>query len=292
MGRITGGDTQLGAFLARVLGYALTGTTDEHAIFFSYGTGANGKSVLTRTAAGIFGAYHVTAPIETFTASKNDRHPTDLAGLRGARLVTATETEEGRRWAESRIKTLTGGDKIAARFMRQDFFEYEPQFKLLIAGNHKPALRAVDEAIRRRFHLIPFTVTIPPDERDPELTERLRSEWPGILNWIIEGCLEWQARGLDPPEAVRAATAAYLDSEDAIAAWIDECGERDPSAWESSANLFASWKTWAEKAGEYVGSQKRLAQCLENHGLRPHRKPNGRGLLGLRLCPRYMNEEI
>ena len=290
--RITGGDTQLGAFLARVLGYALTGTTDEHAIFFNYGTGANGKSVLTRTAAGIFGAYHVTAPIETFTASKNDRHPTDLASLRGARLVTATETEEGRRWAESRIKTLSGGDKIAARFMRQDFFEYEPQFKLLIAGNHKPALRAVDEAIRRRFHLIPFTVTIPPDERDPELTERLRSEWPGILNWIIEGCLEWQARGLDPPEAVRAATAAYLDSEDAIAVWIDECGERDPSAWESSANLFASWKTWAEKAGEYVGSQKRLAQCLENHGLRPHRKPNGRGLLGLRLCPRYMNEEI
>src|SRR5262249_24306543 len=144
--RITRGDTQLGAFLARVLGYALTGTTDEHAIFFNYGTGANGKSVLTRTAAGIFGAYHVTAPIETFTASKNDRHPADLAGLRGARIVTATETEEGRRWAESRIKTLTGGDKIAARFMRQDFFEYEPQFKLWIAGNHKPALRAVDEA--------------------------------------------------------------------------------------------------------------------------------------------------
>src|SRR6516225_4421324 len=120
--RITSGDTQLGGFLARVLGYALTGTTDEHAIFFNYGTGANGKSVLTRTAAGIFGDYHVTAPIETFTASKYDRHPTDLAGLRGARLVSATETEEGRRWAESRIKTLSGGDKIAARFMRQDFF--------------------------------------------------------------------------------------------------------------------------------------------------------------------------
>jgi len=288
--RITGGDPQLGAFLARVLGYALTGTTDEHAIFFNYGTGANGKSVLTRTAAGIFGDYHVTAPIETFTASKNDRHPTELARLRGARLVTATETEEGRCWAESLIKTLTGGDKIPARFMRQDFFEYQPQFKLLIAGNRKPALRTVDEAIRRRFHLIPFRVIIPPDKRDPKLTERLRSEWPGILDWMIKGCLEWQARGLDPPEAVLAATAAYLDSEDAIAAWIDECCERDASAWESSANLFDSWKAWAQKNGEDVGSKKGLVQRLESHGLRLQRKNKSRGLVGLRLRPRNMGE--
>jgi putative DNA primase/helicase len=127
------------------------------------------------------GDYHRTAPIETFTDSKNERHPTDLAGLRGARLVTAVETEEGRRWAESKIKALTGGDKVAARFMRQDFFEFAPQFKLLIAGNHKPGLRSVDEAIRRRLHLIPFAVTIPPSERDAELPGKLAGELPGTV---------------------------------------------------------------------------------------------------------------
>ncbi len=160
--RVMNGDQSLIAYLRRVLGYALTGVTNEHALFFAYGTGANGKSVLMSTTAGIMGDYHRTAPIETFTATHVDRHPTDLAMLRGARLVTATETEEGRRWAESRIKTLTGGDPVSARFMRQDFFEYTPAFKLVIAGNHKPGLRSVDEAIRRRFHLIPFGVTIPP----------------------------------------------------------------------------------------------------------------------------------
>ena len=212
--RITGGDVELVAYIQRVLGYALTGLTREHALFFGYGTGANGKSVLLSTVAGLLGDYHKTAPIETFTASHTDRHPTDLASLRGARLVTATETEEGRRWAESRIKQLTGGDTVAARFMRQDFFEYRPAFKLIIAGNHKPLLRSVDEAIRRRFHLIPFAVTIPPEERDAVLAEKLKAEWPGILAWLIEGCLEWQTEGLRPPQAVLEATEAYLSAED------------------------------------------------------------------------------
>src|SRR5262249_5550062 len=139
-------DRALQDYMQRMLGYALTGCTTEHALFFLYGTGANGKSVLMSTVAGILGSYHQTAPIETFTASTTDRHPTELAGLRAARLVTDVETEEGRRWAESKIKMLTGGDKISARFMRQDFFEFTPQFKLVIAGNHKPGLRSVDEA--------------------------------------------------------------------------------------------------------------------------------------------------
>jgi putative DNA primase/helicase len=188
------------AYLQRAVGYALTGLTQEHALFFAYGTGANGKSVLLSTAAGLLGDYHKTAPIETFTASNSDRHPTDLASLRGARLVTATETEEGRRWAEARIKQLTGGDTISARFMRQDFFEFAPSFKLFIAGNHKPSLRSVDEAIRRRFHLVPFAVTIPSEERDSDLAEKLKDEWPGILAWLIEGCLEWQTEGLRRPK--------------------------------------------------------------------------------------------
>lgn len=160
--------------------------------------------------------------------SNHDRHPTDLAGLRGARLVTAVETEEGRRWAESRIKSLTGGEKISARFMRQDFFEFLPQFKLIIAGNHKPGLRSVDEAIRRRFNLIPFTITIPPSERDELLPERLKAELPGILAWMIRGCTDWLERGLSPPQMVTEVTAAYLESEDAVAAWIEDCADRDP----------------------------------------------------------------
>ena len=282
--RITSGDETLQRYLQRVAGYALTGSTQEHALFFLYGTGANGKSVFLNTIAGILGGYHRIAPIETFTASNNDRHPTELAGLRAARLVTSIETEEGRRWAESKIKMLTGGDKIAARFMRQDFFEFTPQFKLVIAGNHKPGLRSVDEAIRRRFNLVPFTVTIPREERDDRLTERLRQEWVGILQWMIDGCLDWHERKLAPPEAVTTATAEYLESEDAIAAWIDDCAERDPNAFEKSTALFASYTEWANKAGEYVGSQKRFAQALETRGIVPFRHyQSGRGFHGLRL---------
>jgi putative DNA primase/helicase len=199
--------------------------------------------------------------------------------------VTATETEEGRRWAESKIKALTGGDKIAARFMRQDFFEFTPQFKLMIAGNHKPGLRSVDEAIRRRIHLIPFTVTIPPHERDHTLAEKLKAEWPGILSWLIEGCRLWQAKGMQAPEAVKAATFAYLESEDALAAWIDDKCERDPQAWVSREELFRSWSLWATGAGEFVGSSRRFLSSLENRGFEDHRQNNRRGFRGLRLRP-------
>jgi putative DNA primase/helicase len=283
LNRITGNDVELISFLQRISGYALTGSVQEHALFFLHGSGANGKSTFLNAITGIAGDYHRTAAIETFTASTSDRHPTDLAGLRGARLVTAVETEEGRRWAESKIKALTGGDKIAARFMRQDFFEFVPSFKLMIAGNHRPGLRSVDEAIRRRFHLVPFNITIPPEERDPSLGERLRDEWPGILAWMIEGCLQWQQRGLEPPAAVQAATAEYLESEDALAAWLDESGTRDPTAWETTKMLFASWKTWSEAAGEYTGSQKRFVQNIETRGLTPERKKHARGFRGFRI---------
>ncbi len=283
--RVMAGDTDLIAFLQRMAGYSLTGSTREHALFFLYGTGANGKTVFISTLSRILGSYHVTAPIETFTASSADRHPTELANLMGARLVTAVETEEGRRWPEARIKTLTGGDTVSARFMRQDFFEYTPQFKLLISGNHKPGLRSVDEAMRRRMNLIPFTVTIPLGERDPDLSDKLKAEWPGILAWAIEGCIDWQKRGLALPKAVTAATTAYLEAEDATAAWIDECCERDPTAWSPSSDLYFSWKAWADRNGEYGASQRRLVQTLEARGFDPLRRKAGRGFLGLRIVP-------
>jgi len=281
--QVTGGDKALVDFLQRIAGYSLTGMTREHALFFFYGTGANGKTTFINAITAALGTYHRTAPIETFTAASGERHPTDLAGLHGARLVTAVETEEGRRWAESKIKALTGGDKIAARFMRQDFFEYVPQFKLVIAGNHKPGLRSVDEAIRRRFHLVPFSVTIPAAERDEALSEKLGAELPGILAWMVEGCAEWRSNGLMPPAAVTAATSAYLEAEDAIAAWLEECCERDLVAWERTGSLFASWTAWAEAAGEYVGSQRRFAERLEARGITAERKHKGRGFCGVRL---------
>jgi putative DNA primase/helicase len=281
--RITDGDPDLARYLQRAMGYALTGITREHATFFCYGTGANGKSVLIGTVSDIAGGYHRQAPIETFTASKNERHPTDLAGLQGARIVTSIETEEGRNWAEAKIKALTGGDKISARFMRQDFFEYLPKFKLIITGNHKPGLRCVNEAIRRRFHLIPFAVTIPPEERDQHLSEKLNAEWPGILAWMLEGCLAWQREGLSPPAAVRDATDAYLADEDALGNWINDACERDLQAWESSTSLFNSWKSWAERSGEPIGSQKAFVQGLESHGLTRQRRQTARGFAGLRV---------
>jgi putative DNA primase/helicase len=261
--RVTGQDQSLAAFIQRALGYALTGSIREECLFFLHGRGGNGKSVLLNTVASILEDYHRAAPIEAFTESRTDRHPTELAGLRGARLVTAIETEEGRRWNEARIKALTGGDRIAARFMRQDFFEYTPQFKLLIGGNHRPSLRTVDEAIRRRVNLVPFTVTIPPEERDLGLKEKLKAEWPGILQWMIEGCVAWQRDGLDPPDAVREATREYLAAEDAISLWLETCCVISPHAQVGSTALFQSWAAWADAAREPVGTQKLFSEKLE-----------------------------
>ncbi len=284
--RITGGDRELRSYLARVFGYCLTGETKEHAFFFGHGHGANGKSVLLGTISKILGDYARTASMETFTASKTERHPTDIAALQGARLVTAIETEQGRAWAEAKIKTLTGGDRITARRMKQDPFEFDPQFKLVIAGNHKPSLSRVDESISRRLHLIPFDVTIPMPERDPELPDKLKNEWPGILKWMIDGCLEWQRQGLQPPKAVTAATDEYLRSEDTFAAWLTEKTERDRTALTKSSLLFADWKEWAERAGENPGSNKKFSQNLQEKGFDTDHSRAGSFFVGVRLRER------
>lgn len=281
--RVTGGDRDLQLYLQRLAGYSLTGSTREHVLPFAHGSGGNGKGVFIRALAGAIGDYHKTAPIETFAASTGDRHPTELAMLRGARLVTAQETEEGRRWAEAKIKMLTGGDRISARFMRADFFEFEPQFTLLIAGNHKPGLRSVDQAIRRRFHLIPFTVTISPEERDEELDDKLRAEWGGILRWAIDGCLAWQRDGLRPPEIVLDATEKYLEGQDAFGAWLEECCELDPNAWTPRTELFTSWQKWAERSREFVLSRSRFYDTLELRGFVMRGRQGDRGFNGLRV---------
>lgn len=280
------------AYLQRVAGYCLTGLTSEHALFFLYGTGANGKSVFVNVLATILGDYASSAPMETFMEAHGERHPTDLAGLQGARLVAATETEQGRRWSESRIKILTGGDRIAARFMRQDFFEYTPQFKLLIAGNHKPSLRNVDEAMRRRLHLIPFTVTIPPGRRDRELTARLLTERDAILGWMVRGTLGWQQDGLRPPASVIAATAEYFEMEDVKGQWIAQSCTRDPLLCTLTVSLYASWKAAAEAAGEPPGSLKSFSQELVALGFARWRDSQGRmGFRGIGLKPQRSSHD-
>lgn len=292
--KVTNGDKELQAHLQRMAGYCITGKTIEHVMFFFYGTGANGKGVFLNTLTAMWGDYACVAPMEMFIATQNDRHPTELAFLRGARLVVAQETEKGRRWAESKIKTLTGGDPITARFMRQDFFTFKPQFKLCIAGNHKPSLRSVDEAIRRRIHLVPFIVTILPEKRDPDLFEKLKPEWPGIMAWAAKGCAEWHKQGLNPPEAVRAATDEYLSAEDAIGTWMDECCGVDKIYTERKSDLYASWKTWAEVAGEFAGSQKAFSTELENRGFEQAREPGTgqRTFRGIALKPKTLIRQI
>jgi putative DNA primase/helicase len=283
--RVTDGDGELIGFLQRVAGYALTGSTKEHALFFAYGTGRNGKGVFINTLTRIMADYAEIGSMDTFTASSVSQHSTDLAKLRGARLVTAQETEEGRRWAEAKIKAMTGGDPITARFMRQDFFTFEPAFKLVIAGNHKPGLRGVDEAIRARFNLIPFNVTIPPAERDLDLPDKLRAEWPAILRWMIEGCVEWQRDGLQPPAAVKAATDDYLDAEDAFGLWLAEDCTRSARAWENSTVLYEAWVRWADRNGEHPGRSKNFSQTLEARGFEKSREAGTgkRGFTGIAL---------
>ncbi len=289
--RVTAGDSEMQRFLQRVAGYALTGITRDHALFFAHGPGGNGKGCFVNTLTRVLGDYAAVAAMETFISTHADRHSTDLAMLRGARLVSAQETEEGRSWAEAKIKALTGGDPITARFMRQDNFTFLPQFKLIIAGNHKPSLQNVDEAIRRRFHLLPFTVTIPEAERDPRLPDKLAAESGGILAWAIEGCLDWQRVGLHPPEIVREATSKYLEEEDSFGSWLDECCVLDNRSWESSGDLYESWKVWAKKAGEREWKEKRFGQTMQKRGFEAGKTQGVRGYFGIALKRRDYTDD-
>lgn len=281
--RVTAGDADQVRYLQRLAGYCASGDTSEQALYFNFGSGRNGKGVFVNTLAGILGNYAKEASMDTFTATKYPQHTTELAGLAGRRLVTARETQRGRNWAEAKIKAVTGGDPITARFMRQDDFTYIPRFKLLVSGNFKPMLSAVDEAIRARFHVIPWEVTIPEEERISNLDERLRAEWPAILRWMIDGCLDWQENRLRRTKKIADATAHYLEGQDAIARWIDECCERDAQAWTASGELYASWKSWAEAQGERIGSMRLFADALEGQGFKGRRTYKGRGFDGIGL---------
>lgn len=290
--QITGGDRDLQAYLQRVAGYCLTGSTREQVFFFFHGTGANGKSVFLETLSAVLGSYAATAAPGTFTAGKSERHLTELAGLRGARLVVAFETEAGQNWAEGRIKTITGGEPIRANFMHRDHFEFRPQFKLIVAGNHRPGLTSINEAMRRRLHVVPFAVTIPEAERDQMLRDTLLAERDGILAWAVEGCAEWQRRGLAAPAAVKGASADYVATEDSLGEWIEECCATGPDFRSTARTLYTSWSAWAEATGAPRGSQKSLGEALRERGFRPAKVGGARGWLGIAPQHRQPHAEV
>lgn len=293
--RITDHNTELAGFLQRYIGYCATGVTTEHAFVVGYGTGANGKSVFINTIGDILGDYATVADMGTFIAGNTERHPTDVAKLRGKRLVVAQETQEGRRWNETKLKALTGGDVQTARFMRQDFFDFKPTFKLFIAGNHKPSLSNVDEAIRRRLLLVPFSVCIPPAERDPHLQEKLKAEWPAILRWIVHGCLEWQRIGLASPTIVRDATDEYFSGEDVFGQWLDdECDVEigNDWKWETVGGLFTAWTAYATQANEEPGTIKGFSEQMQARGFTQCRKGHDRtrAFSGIRFKRKIIND--
>jgi len=197
--------------------------------------------------------------------------------------VTAVETGKGRGWDGPKIMQLTGGDKITARLMRQDFFDFTPEFKIEVAGNHKPRLRSINEAIKRRLQLTPFTVTIPEDERDRELPDKLKAEWAGILAWMVEGCLEWQRQGLAPPAAVTEATEAYLEAQDDVAEFLAQYCTVKAGATVASSALFAAWRQFCEERNENPRHQSEFKDELEQRGFRCQKKERTAVFHGLEL---------
>lgn len=293
--KIFASNQELISFTWRELGYCLTGSVEEHAMFFNYGEGANGKGVMMNTIAGILGEYCTKASIETFMSSKSPQHLTFRADLDGPRLVLISETESGRYWNETFLCEITGGDPIVANRMRCDPYKFNPVCKIMISGNHRPKFKNVGEAIKRRMNLIPFDVVIPKQERDLDLADKLKAEWPAILRKMIDGCLEWQRIKLSQPDAVVSATREYLEEEDIVKQWMDdmcvldyEIGEYGVmKTWTQMTELHRSFTHWilsngeTEKTLNHNEFGKRLAKI--NVKLKMHRSNKGNGFYGIRL---------
>ncbi|MDQ6794342.1 MAG: phage/plasmid primase, P4 family [Chloroflexota bacterium] len=274
---------RLRCFLQRAVGYSLSGDTREQVLFLLHGTGANGKTVTLETTQRVVGDYGRRAQFEAFLMSDHDRVRNDLAALVGARFVSAVEVDAGRRLSEVVVKELTGGDTVSCRFLYGEFFDYTPQYKVWLAANHKPTIRGSDHAIWRRIRLIPFTVTIPDAEQDRNLPEKLRAEAAGVLSWAVRGCLDWQAHGLDEPEEVLAATAAYREEMDVLGGFLTDCCLVDPRAKESAASLYQAYEGWANAAGERAVSKRTFGRLLGERGFTDTRTERARMWTGLAL---------
>lgn len=268
-------DPELRAYSQRVAGYSLTASAAEHALFFLHGSGQNGKSVFLIMLRLVLGDYAVKAPRGLLVMQHgSDRHPTELMTLRGARLAWCSETSERDAWDESKVKDLASDDPITAHYMRSDDVTFSPTHKLFVAGNHRPRVRGTDDGIWRRLRLIPFMVTIPDEEKDPHLVDKLKAELPGILRWCVDGCIAWQKQGLGNVSAVSTATGAYRESENTIGRFLADEYVSDPDGWVLASTLYKDFCKWVEDEGEgRAPSQKRFGDELTRRGYRQGRAP-------------------
>lgn len=281
--QIFNNDFDLIHFIQKAMGYALSGDVSEQCLFILWGTGANGKSTFLNVLQYLFGDYACNTMIETFT-KKNSEQSNDLARLKGARLVTTSEIEQGKPMSESLIKTVTGEDDITARFLYGEYFSFKPTFKIFMATNHKPKIRGADNGIWRRIKMIPFTVTIPAEQRDKKLTEKLIAENSGILNWLIDGYALWVKEGLNnEPKAVTEANDEYRFDMDAVGTFISECFEIDASLkWRLHTKiLYDTYLKWCIKNNERAMSQKWLGMRMQEKGFKRMATNGQRVWLGL-----------
>jgi putative DNA primase/helicase len=281
--RIFASDLELIGFIKRAVGYSLTGKTDEQCLFVLVGNDANGKSTLIGVLQDLLGDYAQQTPMETLMVSRSGGIGNDVARLQGARFVAATEAEAGQRIAEAKIKQLTGGDKVAARFLYAEIFEFTPQFKLWLATNRLPEASDKSEGFWRRLRLIRFNVMIPEGERDGSLPEKLKAELPGILNWAIQGCLEWQKDGLRAPASVTEATKDYRADMDVVMQFIEDCCIVDRGAEETVKALFDRYCNWCHANGEPPMVQRAFGQRLGELQFEQLRTGNARKRRGIRL---------
>lgn len=263
------GNRGLIEYIQKISGYCLTGSTKEQDFYLLYGTGANGKSTLIRIIMDLLGRDYAKQTAATALLAKVHETPgEEIATLQGARLVCTVEVDDGKKLAESLVKQLTGGDRIRARRLYSNSFEFTPTFKLIMACNHRPGVRGTDSGIWRRIKLIPFTISIPQEQQDPDLVDKLKEEMPGILNWALAGCLKWQSEGLHPPEEVDAATTSYRVESDAMGNFLDECVVTTATAKVQAKILYEAYKAWCEKAGEYFFTMRRFNDRLRERGYR------------------------
>jgi len=265
--RLMDGKAGLTYFLQKAIGYALTGDVSEQVIFFLYGsTGKNGKSTFLNTIKDLLGDYAQNMQPDTLMVKQANRINNDVARLHGARYVAAVEGDEGQRLSEALVKQMTGGDTITARFLHQEHFDFVPTHKIFFATNHRPVIRGTDDAIWRRIRLVPFCITIPEDERDNRLLEKLRAELPGILMWAVEGCLLWQKEGLGVPPEVVEATNAYRSEMDLLAKFISDCCVQHINAKVPSSSLYDTYQGWCDENGERPLTKRLFGMRLDERG--------------------------
>jgi putative DNA primase/helicase len=278
-------DIEVRDFVQRAVGYSLTGDCGEEVLFFLYGTGRNGKSKFIEAIQYVLGDYSSTTRPEVLMEKKHDTIPVELAALKGVRFTSTVETGYGQRFAESLIKQITGGDELQVRFMRQDPFSYKPQFKIWLASNNKPDIRGRDQGIWSRIMLIPFTVMIPPKERDKQLGEKLKKEGEAILSWAVKGCLAWQKEGLNPPEQVLEAVSEYQDETDRLSGFFEDCCSLNPLAKTTTKGLYSAYEMWCEDNGEAPVRKNTFTKMLRERGYESIRigHEGARGWAGIKL---------